>query len=459
VVLSNAFVAAGLTPPVGLNDQPGSVVTVSPGTIANMLNDGMRVLLEATNDIIVRKAIVATGTTNDDGSLELRAGRHITLNASVTNLNQDDGGISFIASANRSSFNPSSLLRDSGDGAITAAPGVVITTRGGVDLSAASIGTATTPISINTSANASVSALTTLGDLFLRQLGGPTQLSLLHLDAPTNRLIQFDSADQALIIDTAINVENGANLHLIAGSAGLDIRSGIASNGNITLESTNGTIRVSSVDVSTSNGSLLIKGGALEVFSTNARTVITGSSETRLEIAGNVIIRGSSSTAATSTDTTLGSVMALCTGSIGGDLTLIGGSAPSASATLFGGPDVGSRASPLQVGGVITMTSGSGQGSVARIHAASPSTIFVNFPNATSGGYTVDGQAVTSLGDSGFFANGLPAVLGQNLFITYGRSTLSPSMNTVVADIENANRNRWLAKVDNSNDPVLPQCR
>jgi hypothetical protein len=170
----------------------------------------------------------------------------------------------------------------------------------------------------------------------------------------------------------------------------------------------------------------------------------------------------------------LGSTSGLCTGTIGGDLTIIGGSAFGTSATLFGGPDIGTRESPLQVGGVITLQSGSGESAQARIAAASPDTIFINFPNLTSGGYTVDGQPVTALNGSGFYANDDVAILNRNLFFTYGssgsgsgsgslvevlRTSSEGTRNQIIADIENVDRNRWLAKVDDNDKPVLPVCR
>lgn len=105
---------------------------------------------------------------------------------------------------------------------------------------------------------------------------------------------------------------------------------------------------------------------------------------------------------------------------IGGDLVIQGGSAAGAAAELFGSPDIGSASAPLQVGGQVIMIQGTGEGAYARVSAAVPETIYLNFPNLTSGGFTVDGQPLVSFGASGFYAGGAPAVLGRNLIISYG---------------------------------------
>lgn len=76
----------------------------------------------------------------------------------------------------------------------------------------------------------------------------------------------------------------------------------------------------------------------------------------------------------------------------------------------------------LSVGGTLRMTDGTGSGVCARVSAVSPDTIYVTFPNLSSGGYLVNALQVIVDGNSGFLAGGLPAVLGTNPFITYGVS-------------------------------------
>jgi hypothetical protein len=69
------------------------------------------------------------------------------------------------------------------------------------------------------------------------------------------------------------------------------------------------------------------------------------------------------------------------------------------------------------------MDAGSGSGAYAAIESASPTTITVAFPNLASGGYFingVEGVVYDAATDTGFIADGSPAVLAGNLIITYG---------------------------------------
>jgi hypothetical protein len=63
-----------------------------------------------------------------------------------------------------------------------------------------------------------------------------------------------------------------------------------------------------------------------------------------------------------------------------------------------------------------------GASSSARVEASSPDTIYLYFPNQSSGGYSVAGASTVTSGTSGFFADGNPAVIDLNLFIRYGLS-------------------------------------
>ena len=110
------------------------------------------------------------------------------------------------------------------------------------------------------------------------------------------------------------------------------------------------------------------------------------------------------------------------------------------------------------------MTTGSGSGAFARVAASLPETIYLNFFNATSGGFTVDGNSSVAAGTSGFYAGGAPAILGQNLIITYG----GPGLGTLPAFVlpPSPMPTRWLAgPVGDSSDVFdertsgLPQCR
>jgi filamentous hemagglutinin family protein len=94
------------------------------------------------------------------------------------------------------------------------------------------------------------------------------------------------------------------------------------------------------------------------------------------------------------------------------NFNVLGGASPSASSVVKGN-DV-----DLTVGGVVNIHGGA---AFARIESVSPETITLTFPNRSSGGFFVNGvENALSDGDSGFFANAEPAVLGQSLKVTYG---------------------------------------
>ena len=77
----------------------------------------------------------------------------------------------------------------------------------------------------------------------------------------------------------------------------------------------------------------------------------------------------------------------------------------------------------MRVGGVIRLAAGSGAGSAATIESASPTSIYVFFPNLASGGYFVngvEGVVYDAATGTGFIAGVSPAILASNLLITYG---------------------------------------
>ena len=433
VVLKNTL-PLGATPDVLYDQSPGADVTVTPETIAALLNDGTRVLLQATNDIVVRRAILATGTTTDGGSLRFEAGRSIVINANITNLNMDDGGMSFEAYANHALASHQQAFRDAGPGVISMATGMSVRVAGDVVLSASSIGTVDRPIVLQTESSSFTTANASSGGIYLRNIGDETRTSRFDLNAPTAQVVSLDAVDNDLVIDSNPSfASNTVNLALSAprgvlkisdeiihsgtitllGNSGVTILSNVIGTGNVSVTS-NGAIQVNGATVASSAGTLTVTGPSLQVNGASAPAGLSGTQGAQLAIAGDVSVTGGAGSAF------LGGSGGVCTGSIGGNLALSGGSGANATATLFGSPDVGSAASPLRIGGTITFQNGTGANAVARIAAAEPDSVFINFPNLTSGGYTVNGVAVTSLDGSGFYADGLPAILGDNLHITYG---------------------------------------
>jgi hypothetical protein len=118
-------------------------------------------------------------------------------------------------------------------------------------------------------------------------------------------------------------------------------------------------------------------------------------------------------------------------------VTITGGLSSWPGAGLFGTPDIGSAADPFTVGGVIRLDDGSGYYD-AQIHSGSIASIWIHFPNLASGGYFVNGtEGVVSGGSSGFYANGVPAVLDSNLHITYGLTAASGNLLSFLPDLVN----------------------
>jgi hypothetical protein len=93
------------------------------------------------------------------------------------------------------------------------------------------------------------------------------------------------------------------------------------------------------------------------------------------------------------------------------NFNVIGG-ANSSATSVVRGEDV-----DLTVGGVVNISGGS---AYAQIESLSSTTTMLTFPNRSSGGFFVNGnENVISDGNTGFFANGQPAVLGQSLKVSY----------------------------------------
>ena len=241
-----------------------------------------------------------------------------------------------------------------------------------------------------------VTATSTAGGAFLQQPQGNAGAGSYKITVPDN---------QPLLL----SVPNGT----------LSLSRDLSRAGSITLQATE--VQVTDTII-TSQGTVTINATKLMVTSGSEATTIGGNSGTVLNIgSGGVTIRGGNLglDGPSGTSATLGT-SGMCTGTIAGDLIITGGSAAGASAQLVGAPDIGSAASPLRIGGQVIMTTGTGEGAFARVAADRPETIYLNFPNLSSGGYTVDGQPAVFGGTSGFYAGGVPAILGRNLIVTYG---------------------------------------
>ena len=221
--------------------------------------------------------------------------------------------------------------------------------------------------------------------------------------------------------DLELNGLNSVGTAMV-GSTGL-LTTGASSSvtsGNLGLSANNGMLVTHDISAS---GDLTLDSGAGDLGI--AEAYVTG---TNVNLKGNNIMVGfTTSTAPTSV---VASNLMKVTSA--GNLNVLGGETSSAHA-LLQGLDV-----DLKVGTVAGFLNIHGGAATAQIHSVSPSTITVNFPTLDGGGYFVNGlEGVISDNGSGFFANEQPAVLGQNLIITYGQVmppvVLPPA---VVTDVE-----------------------
>jgi hypothetical protein len=256
------------------------------------------------------------------------------------------------------------------------------------------------------------------GDISGTGFGAVGQLSLAAPAGAVNITTPLTLAGAASFFGgTGINV----SAPVTAASVGM-VTAGTASISNATVNATSGAITVSANQVQVTAGTApagLIGAGGVTVASLN-----------------DVIVQGGSATGAAAQINAASGPLAI---GAQRDLKILGGSGANASARVIGNPDVGSAAAPMKIGGEIVMKEGTGAGATARVESVSPNSIYVLFPNASTGGYTVNGLAVTSDNGSGFYAGGVPAILDQNLWITYGiPATVQIDSGILVASLDRA---------------------
>ncbi|MCX7891656.1 MAG: hypothetical protein N2544_04705, partial [Burkholderiales bacterium] len=226
----------------------------------------------------------------------------------------------------------------------------------------------------------------------------------------------------------AVNVVNGAlssygSTVSVSGTS-LTVSSGTILGGSGVSIAVSGPVTVQDGTIAAPSGVMNISAASMTLAGNSASTILYAGSGFAANIGGDVTIAGGPASGASAEIYASGSVVM----NVGGNLVLTGGSGDGAYASITGNPDLGSLSAPLKVGGTITMTTGSGLDACAAIESVSKDSVYVFFPFLASGGYTVDGAAVTSNGISGFFAGGVPAILDRNLFILYGLSQLTDAV-------------------------------
>lgn len=105
-------------------------------------------------------------------------------------------------------------------------------------------------------------------------------------------------------------------------------------------------------------------------------------------------------------------------------------------AGIYGYPDVN-----MTVGGTVNLAAGTGTGSYAVIEAMTPQSINLGLPSLASGGFFVngvEGVVYDATTETGFMADGAPAILGVNFNVTYGLSggeILPPSVDQAINQV------------------------
>ncbi|MFN8908249.1 MAG: GLUG motif-containing protein [Betaproteobacteria bacterium] len=196
-------------------------------------------------------------------------------------------------------------------------------------------------------------------------------------------------------------------------SGDLEINTNLAAS-QVSLTAAAGALRVRDAMVVAAGDATLSSAASTSVLANGTATGVSGARVT-VNIGGNLTLQGGSASGASAS---IAATAFECGGTVAGDLVLNGGTGTGAHAVLSGF-DIG-RPNPgeFTVRGSIAMnpeTNGH-----ARIQSTSPTSIHLSLPNHSSGGYTVAGSPVVSMGQSGFFAGPNAAVLDLNLLIRYG---------------------------------------
>ena len=160
------------------------------------------------------------------------------------------------------------------------------------------------------------------------------------------------------------------------------------------------------VNISSDVNSVTAMGNTVSVAA-GSLNVIAGSAPARLVaatdlgvIAGQIMLQGGSGSGASAELRGGPGAFNVATS---GNVLLNGGSGNNAYALIYGNPDVGSLLSPMSVGGVIQMNTGTGPGAYARMESASATSIFVDFTSVPNGGYFVNGvEGRVYTGDNDF---------------------------------------------------------
>ncbi|MGV3627791.1 MAG: filamentous hemagglutinin N-terminal domain-containing protein [Betaproteobacteria bacterium] len=369
-------------------------------------------------NLTINNNITAQGSSGNDGHVKLLAndasyGGSINVNNSVVSSLGADGGEGYVdiyaksllntASSTVNANGPYSRIDFSAGGDVTLGlvsgsnyvrivsnNGAIIDGNNGLNVSAAraelrgwnGVGTVADPLETQIannlevySSNGGIGIINT-GDLMLSWFSASANAAVgttgnLTVDGGEG------SSDLALLANGNLNVNQS-----VTAIGQLLLQAG----GNMTIGNSGG---YSTVNVRGNAGTTAIAGGNLSVVIAEGDgyfpATLGGFSLTTIKTGGNVLVDRS---------------------------------------TIMGSPDV-----VMTVGGVININGTAAYG--GRIEAGSVQTILLDFLNLTSGGFSINGIAgvvYDPVTNTGFFANGSPASIGNGLFITYsGTNTTAPS--------------------------------
>ena len=391
-------------------------------------------------------AISGTGTvavTSTAADVVVGAGASITSGAGTTltgiNVTQSGGTISGLISATATggtiSFNQAGGYTL---GLLSANTAVNVTTSGAIldGIQANNILAPTATLSAGTGVGSIADPLQTLvGQLAVSSIGG--EIGIINSGSLILNGLSGGASNAAIYASTQFG----------APSASLSLGGPVSVSGNLSLLADTGM----TVDKNVSaGGALVLDGGAGDL------DILPGAGNTMVQAGGVVLLNGANvhlghASQTTNLDVIGGSGLGIISA---GELTVQGGSggytfvrsnsgnlaiATVGNVTVTGGDSggfahvLGSPDVTMSVGGTVQFNA-TDPTAPARIESAIPASVYVDFTTVPSGGYFVNGQesvtADPALG-TGFYADGVPAVLDQNLFISYGGIPLVPPATSV----------------------------
>ncbi len=251
---------------------------------------------------------------------------------------------------------------------------------------------------------------TVVNSLVLSAGYGGGEIGIINAGNLTLGLASFQGTDAVIgatgSLTTVAPMTPTGNLALFANS-GMIIGGGIGAGGSLSLGAGSGDLVINSVFINAS-GTTGLSGN--NIILNNA--VAGGASGTTVNASGSLNVLNNS-----------------WLGASGITTILTGGNVLVDQSVIYGNPDV-----VMTVGGNVSINGNSEVPGV--IEASAPVTIHLTFPLLSEGGYSINGiSGITydPLTNTGFYADGLPAVLGTNLLVTYGGTVQPPTDTLIVA--------------------------